>query len=89
MADNASSTFNNEPQPSTSPTGLDVARPATVILRLPAVKLRTGLSRATIYRKMQAREFPVAKRLSANCVGWVGAEIETWLTERVPAGGGR
>jgi prophage regulatory protein len=86
MANNPSSSLYTEPQPSTSFIGLEAQQPATVILRLPAVRQRTGLSRATIYRKMQSREFPGAKRLSINCVGWIDAEIEAWLTERVPAG---
>ena len=85
MAKSASSSFYTELQPSTSFGGLDVPLPATIILRLPAVKQRTGLSRATIYRKMQSLEFPAAKRLSTNCVGWVAAEVEAWLTDRAPA----
>jgi len=86
MANNASSSFHTDLQPSTSFAGLGVPLPATVILRLPAVKQRTGLSRATIYRKMQSLEFPAAKRLSTNCVGWVAAEVEAWLADRAPAG---
>ena len=86
MAISASSSFYTDLQPSTSFAGLDAPLPATVMLRLPAVKQRTGLSRATIYRKMRSREFPAAKRLSTNCVGWVAAEVEAWLTDRAPAG---
>ena len=86
MANSASSSFYTDLQPSTSFAGLDASLPATFILRLPAVKQRKGLSRATIYRKMQSLEFPAAKRLSANCVGWVAAEVEAWLTDRSPAG---
>ena len=86
MANSASSSFYTDLQPSTSFAGLDASLPATVILRLPAVKQRKGLSRATIYRKMQSLGFPTAKRLSANCVGWVAAEVEAWLTDRSPAG---
>ncbi len=86
MANSASNSFYTDLQPSTSFAGVDAPKPATVILRLPAVKQRTGLSRATIYRKMQACEFPRAKQLSTNCVGWVAAEIEAWLTDRAPVG---
>ena len=59
----------------------------TVILRLPEVRGRTGLSRATIYRKMQADEFPRSRQLGAHSVGWVESEIEDWIVERVPTGG--
>ena len=86
MANSPSSSLWSRPQPSTSFADLSDVQPATVILRLPAVKQRTGLSRATIYRKMQASEFPRAKQLSTNCVGWVAAEIEAWLTDRAPVG---
>lgn len=86
MANSASSSFDAVLQPTTSLACSDAAPPATVILRLPDVKQRTGLSHATIYRKMQALEFPAAKRLSTNCVGWVAAEVEAWVTNRAPAG---
>ncbi|WP_310886167.1 AlpA family phage regulatory protein [Sphingomonas sp. PP-CE-3A-406] len=86
MANSASSSFYTDLQPSTSFAGLDASLPATVILRLPAVKQRKGLSRATIYRKMQSLEFPAAKRLSANGVGWVDAKVEAWPTDRAPDG---
>lgn len=54
-----------------------------VILRLPAVRHRTGLSRATIYRKMNAGDFPKARQLSTQCVGWLEAEIDNWIAERM------
>lgn len=54
-----------------------------VILRLPAVRHRTGLSRATIYRKMNAGDFPKARQLSTQCVGWLETEIETWIAGRM------
>lgn len=58
----------------------------SVILRLPAVRERTGLSRATIYRKMQADEFPRSRQFGTHSVGWVESEIEDWVVERVPTG---
>ncbi|MBB4837755.1 putative DNA-binding transcriptional regulator AlpA [Sphingomonas kyeonggiensis] len=53
------------------------------ILRLPAVRHRTGLSRATIYRKMSAGDFPRARQLSTQCVGWLESEIDSWISERL------
>jgi prophage regulatory protein len=49
------------------------------ILRLKAVLERTGLSRSTLYRKMQDRTFPRALRISARCTGWRETDIEAWL----------
>jgi prophage regulatory protein len=52
-------------------------------LRLPQVKLRTGLSRSTLYAKIQRGEFPAPINLGARAVGWVSSEIEDWIADRV------
>lgn len=49
------------------------------LVRLPEVKDRTGLSRTSIYRKMDAGEFPLAVKLSANAVAWRETELERWI----------
>lgn len=53
------------------------------ILRLPAIKARTGLSRSTIYLKVSQGTFPAPVSLGARAVGWVESEINAWLTERI------
>jgi prophage regulatory protein len=40
------------------------------ILRLNTVLNRTGLSRSTLYRKMQDGTFPKNVKISARCAGW-------------------
>ncbi len=55
------------------------------ILRLPAVKARTGLSRSTIYLRIAERSFPAPVSLGGRAVGWVEGEIQTWLAERIAA----
>lgn len=45
------------------------------------VVLRVGLSRATIYRRVDSGEFPTPVRLSANRVAWRICEIEAWENE--------
>ena len=52
---------------------------ATEILRLPAVKARTGLSRSTIYLRISECEFPKPISLGGRAVGWVEGEIDDWL----------
>ncbi|WP_298725744.1 AlpA family transcriptional regulator [uncultured Ferrovibrio sp.] len=52
------------------------------ILRLPEVKRETGLSRATIYRKIKAGDFPAPVELSRNSVGWYESEIAAWKANR-------
>jgi prophage regulatory protein len=50
------------------------------ILRLKKVKDRTGLSRSTIYLRIQEGTFPRPISLGARAVGWLENEIEAWLT---------
>ena len=52
---------------------------ATAILRLPAVKARTGLSRSTIYARVSEGTLPAPVNLGARAVGWVEADIDAWL----------
>ena len=49
------------------------------ILRLNKVLDRTGLSRSTLYRKIERRTFPKQVRISERCVGWREGDIEGWL----------
>ena len=55
------------------------------ILRLPAVKTRTGLSRSTIYLRISDGGFPAPVSLGGRAVGWIEAEIQAWLEERIQA----
>ena len=55
------------------------------ILRLPAVKARTGLSRSTIYLRVSERTFPKPVSLGGRAVGWLEAEIQEWLQQRIEA----
>ena len=56
---------------------------ANTILRLPAVKTRTGLSRSTIYLRVAEGRFPKPISLGARAVGWVDAEVEAWLAGQI------
>lgn len=53
------------------------------ILRLPAVKARTGLSRSTIYLRMSRGEFPQAIELGPHAIGWLEADVQEWIDQRV------
>jgi prophage regulatory protein len=55
------------------------------ILRLPAVKAHTGLSRSTIYLRVSEGTFPRPVSLGRRAVGWLEAEIQEWLQRRVEA----
>ena len=53
------------------------------ILRLPDVKARTGLSRSTIYLRVSEGTFPAPISLGGRATGWVEAEIDDWVVERI------
>ncbi len=57
----------------------------TTILRLPAVKARTGLSRSTIYLRISENRFPKPISLGDRAVGWIETEIDEWLKQQVEA----
>ncbi len=49
------------------------------ILRLKTVLERTGLSRSTMYRKMQNGSFPKSIQISTRCAGWRESAINEWM----------
>jgi prophage regulatory protein len=53
------------------------------LLRFPAVRERTGLSRSTIWRLEQRGQFPRHHQISANVVAWAEDEISGWIRARV------
>ena len=55
----------------------------TTILRLPAVKNRTGLSRSSIYLRLSEEQFPKPISLGPRAVGWVESDIEDWIKDRI------
>jgi len=56
---------------------------SNTILRLPAVKTRTGLSRSTIYAFVDCGKFPKPISLGARAIGWVDAEVEAWVAGQI------
>lgn len=55
------------------------------ILRLPQVMSQTGLARSTIYKLIDAGDFPKPIPIMKRTVGWLESEIEEWICERVAA----
>lgn len=49
------------------------------ILRIDAVLERTGLTRSTLYRKIDAGTFPRQVKLSTRCAGWHESAVNAWL----------
>ena len=57
----------------------------STILRLHAIKARTGLSRSTLDLRMAERRFPGPVVLGGRAAGWVEAEVDGWLTLQIEA----
>jgi prophage regulatory protein len=55
------------------------------LLRFPAVRERTGLSRSTIWRLERRGDFPKHHRIAPNVVAWVEQEVLSWIQQRVSA----
>ena len=53
----------------------------STILRLHAIKARTGLSRSTLDLRMAERRFPGPVVLGGRAAGWVEAEVDGWLNQ--------
>lgn len=49
------------------------------ILRIKAVLDRTGLSRSTLYRKVQSGTFPKQVHISTRCAGWRESAVNAWM----------
>ena len=58
---------------------------AHTMLRLPAVKATTGLSRSTIYLRVAQGSFPKPVSLGGRAVGWLEAEVQEWLQRHINA----
>ena len=59
--------------------------PPIRIVRLREVMARTGLSRSTIYVWVAEGRFPKPVPLGERSVGWIEAELEKWLRDRIAA----
>ena len=52
-------------------------------LRLSEVMARTGLSRSTIYVRLEQGRFQRPVSLGARAVGWIEAEVDEWMREQI------
>ena len=65
------------------------AEPSDQLLwNIKTVILKTGLSRASIYRYIKRERFPPRRRVGPNRVAWVPAEVIAWIEARPKLGPG-
>ena len=58
------------------------------ILKRPVVEAITGLSRSSLYAKMQNGSFPSAIKLGQRSIGWLASDVQQWLESRIAASRG-
>lgn len=49
------------------------------ILRINTVLERTGLTRSTLYRKINDGTFPRQVAISSRCAGWRESAVNAWM----------
>lgn len=52
------------------------------MLRLEAVKRRTGMPKSTIYDRMAKGGFPKPRKIGPRAVAWLSSEIDDWMRSR-------
>ena len=77
----------SEPTDDNRPPATFSERPAEGVgpprlLRFPAVRNRTGLSRSTIWRLERQGNFPRHRRISRNAVAWLEGEVTAWIRSK-------
>lgn len=58
---------------------LDIMRVPDALLNVATVEIVTGMSRSSIYRAIQAGEFPEPIRRGPRFTRWRAAAIQEWL----------
>jgi prophage regulatory protein len=49
------------------------------ILRIDSVLKKTGLTRSTLYRKIERGHFPRQLKISERCAGWRESAVREWM----------
>jgi prophage regulatory protein len=62
--------------------------PVERLIRIGEVKRLTGLSTATLYRKISAKEFPPPVQLGVAARAWPLSEVQDWIAGRIKLRGG-
>ena len=63
-----------------NPQSLEATKLDDALLQIATVKHQTGLSPATIWRKVAAKEFPQPVRLGKRCTRWKAADVRAWIS---------
>lgn len=55
------------------------------VIRLPEVIKKTGLGRTSLYKLSTSGLFPASISLGGKAMGWIEAEIDRWIEDRMAA----
>lgn len=56
---------------------------AQQLRKLGDVRRQTGMSPATIYRRVKAGAFPAPVKIGTRASAWVAAEVDRWVAARI------
>jgi prophage regulatory protein len=62
--------------------------PVERLIRIGEVKRLTGLSTATLYRKIAGKAFPRPVQLGVAARAWPLSEVQNWIAGRIELRGG-
>jgi prophage regulatory protein len=55
------------------------------LIKLNEVLKITGLSKSSVYRLINQKDFPEQIRIIDNRVGWIESEVDDWVQSRIAA----
>ena len=58
------------------------------LLRIHEVSKHTGLSRSSIYKQIELKNFPKGVKITGRSIAWPSEEIDLWVSERIAQRGG-
>jgi len=53
------------------------------LLKIGEVKIRTALSKSTIYKMINAGTFPRQRQQNLHSVAWLETEVDQWISDRI------
>ena len=54
-----------------------------ILIRLEAVRARTGLARSTLYKMISTGDFPAQIKITEKAVAWASNEVDQWITKKM------
>lgn len=53
------------------------------LIRLPEVLIRTGYSKAWIYRLLKENRFPRSVKIGVRSIAFIESEVDEWINQRL------